>query len=140
MDDAVRMRESHGLADFLKDAQKIGQRARLLRVLIQPAALHEFHYVKNAAIRQLADVVYRHDARMLELRDDARFAQHAGRQVAGRVGRVQDFQSHLAPKLGIFREINRAHAAARKFFEQPVLRAVQIRQIRHVAQMRHEFV
>ena len=51
--------------------------------LVEPPAAHELHDVEGAAVGEDADVVHRHDARVLEAGEDARLALEPAGELAG---------------------------------------------------------
>ena len=66
MDEAVRVRKRHRLAEALEDPQPFGEVRDVAQVIAQRPALDALHHVEQAAVGQPAGVVDRHDAGMLE--------------------------------------------------------------------------
>jgi hypothetical protein len=98
-----------------KDTKQFGALRRRLAAseFIQALAAHMLHYIEDAAIRgrKEADVVHRHDAGMLEAREDAGFSEDARLLLFGRFGRAQHLERDVAIELAIVRQVNSAHTA-----------------------------
>ena len=82
MQHMTRMRKRNSFADFLKDSQTLRHTSEFFALLIKPSALHQFHGVKHASIGQSANVVYRDNSRMLQLRDNFCFEQQSCSKLA----------------------------------------------------------
>ncbi len=133
MHDAARVRVRDGLADTLEDAQSLRQVDVVVRDGIEASAVHELHGVERAAVGQRAGVVDRHDARVLEAREDAGLVE----QPAGGVGLVgvQDLECDVAVELGVARAVDRTHAAAAERGDEGVARAREVRLVGDGAQV-----
>ncbi len=96
VDDALRVRESNGVADFLEERQQpcqwealerggIAER-QLFQHVVQGGAFHELHRVENLVAFIHPELMHRDDVRMLELRGDLCLfdeAQQIGFRLAG---------------------------------------------------------
>src|SRR6266481_848381 len=134
VEDAARVRERDGIADAEKNSQTIRRRGDRLDVLVEAMALDKFHGVENAAVSECSDVMHGHDAGMLETREDARFADQAIGEISFGSREIENFQRDAPLKPLIFCGEHDTHAAARDAFEQAVVRAGEVGQIRAVAQ------
>ena len=105
MDDPVRMRERDRLAHAKKHAEPVGQLATRRHPAIEPVAAHALHGVEQPAVGQLAEIVNRHDAGMLEPRQDARFVRLVLRP-------LHDLEGDVAVEHRVVRQVDDAHAAA----------------------------
>ncbi len=125
MDDAVRVRERDRLADAQEDRQALGDvPVRARHPAIEPVAAHALHRVEETAVRQLAEVVDRHDARVLEPGDDPRLVRFTRRA-------VEDLQRHLAIERRIARQVDDPHAAAPERGDDLVACAGEVRRPEH---------
>ena len=112
MDDAGGVREGDGLGDALEDAEHRGLAGERRHVLRQRLAAHVLHHVEPAAVVEDARVVDRHDARVLEVREDARLLAQPGLEIARRRRRVRHLDRDLALEPSIVGGVDRPHAAA----------------------------
>src|SRR5262245_65780013 len=100
MDDAARMRVGHGLTDLLKDGEPARQ-VRGRQEFGQGASLDELHAEEGSSIRQLAQLMDRSDARMLELAHDLRLFEEALAQAGVfRTRPQQNLDGQTAVKIG----------------------------------------
>ncbi len=134
MQHAARVRERNGIANTQKKPQAVRHGRDRLDELVEAFPLHEFHGVKNAAIRECSHIVHRHDARMLESGQHARFAEQPVGEIAIRARDIEHFQRHATLEIFVFRGVHNSHTAARNAFEQTVARAGEIGRLRAVAQ------
>ena len=83
MDDAVRVRERHGVADAQEELEALARAdASVVERLVEPLTAHELHHVEHAPVGKRAGVVNRHDAGMLETAEDLRFRSQPRGRVA----------------------------------------------------------
>lgn len=123
MNDPARMREAHGVADFLKNDEQRGERIFGERVLVprfqlaqhvvQRRALHEFHRVEEPSLLVGAHVVNGHDVRMRELPEHAGLLQETLFLLLAGLPAQHHLHRHTAPKLRVPRVQHGPHAAAR---------------------------
>ena len=124
MDDAVRVREGDRLADAKEDAELLGEAAARRHPAIEAIAADPLHRVEQPAVRQLAEIVDRHDAGVLEPGEDARLVGVL-RQA------LDDLEGDLAVQHRVAREVDDAHAAAAEDGDQLVARAGDVGPLEH---------
>src|SRR5947207_7348880 len=127
MNHAVCMGESHSVTSSLKLSQPISERSMLRRIVIETTAAHKLHSIKHSTISQRADVVNWNNSRVLEARNDLRFANHAIAKIVSDFRCVEDFDRDQPVELSIFGQIHGAHAATRQFFDERVLGGTEVR-------------
>ena len=147
MDDPLRMRERHGVADLLEDRHQRAERVlldHLLALVPQPAqhfvegdALDVLHRVEGLAVFIDAEFVNGHDIRVIELPGELRFVDEAEHIFPGELGAgFHDLHCHGAPDAEIARLHDHAHAAARDRRDDLVLASVSYARIRAPARDR----
>ena len=123
VDHSACVRIGHRLADLREDAQEprevVGRRRPRLEQLGEGPAPDQLHREVRAAIGERAQLVHRHDPRMLELAADLRLLD----EPADRLGRVPvPLQEHLhrqvAAQLAVATDQDGAHATAGDLAEQ----------------------
>ena len=146
MHHALGMRERHAVADLLKNGQKRGQRILFDRLLLAVAeaandivegrALDELHRVKSLALIIDAELVERHDVRMLELAGELRLIDKTQHVLARElIARFHHLHGHRAADAQIARLQNHAHAAAIDRGDDLVFFAFQLLPHRRQAQV-----
>ena len=111
MDDALRVGERHRVAHREESPQALAKALRA-DVLIQPLPPYEPHDIEGAAVGQPARVVDRHDARMLERRQDPCLAFEPMGTVVMFEFRRQHLERDVAPQQAIRGAIDGTHATA----------------------------
>ena len=125
MDHAAGVGVGHRLRDRLEDRQEPGQvvgRARAGREQVgQRLALDQLHGEERPAVGEGAQLVDRHDARVLQLAADLRLLDEPADQV-GVVAEVlaEDLDGHVAAEVGVAALEHGAHAAAGDLAVDPV--------------------
>ena len=115
MDDALLVCRFQGAGNLTRDRQDVGERNRPVGDAIRKRrAFNQFkdERVRGARVFEAVDVA---DVRMIERREDLRFAPESREPIgigAERLG--QDLQRDVASKLGVPRAIDFAHAAGPK--------------------------
>src|SRR5215813_8220454 len=129
MHDISRVGEGDSVTDFLKYSQRIGESGIALFINIEAEAFDEFHRVKHVAVRQDSRVMNRHNAGMLELREDARFFQKSLRRtvVQKRLRRLNDFQRDTPAEDGVFGFEDSSHSAVPGRADNAIPRTSQVR-------------
>ncbi len=112
VDEPLRVGERHGSAHLLEEPQKGGSRKTPFAPFVQTLPAHQFHRVEDPAVRQPADVVHRHDVRMLEPRQVSRLLHQPGREHTGRVGQTQHLEGELPVEVRVAHEVDGSHSPA----------------------------
>ena len=111
--------------------RKTPSRSRQIALRRHPAieaiAADALHRVEQPAVGQLAEVVDRHDAGMLEPREDPRLVGFVRRA-------LDDLERDLAVEHGVARQVDDAHAAAPEDRDQLVARAGDVGTLEHRGQ------
>ena len=87
------------------------QRLAAAGQLVEAAAAHQLHDIERATIRQRPAIVDRHDARMIEPRQDVRLARQPIGTGAAAIGDVEHLDGDLALQHVVARNVDGAHAA-----------------------------
>ena len=127
MDDAVCVRERHGLAHSQKEAQPLRKRREPGESRVETLPLDELHRIEGAAVREPARVVDGYEAGMLEPREDPRLAEkRLGRGLA--VERHVDDLERETPLQHLVLDFeDGAHAASSDRPDEAIARAGEIR-------------
>ena len=124
MHDALRVRGVERVGDLRAELEHFVERQRALRdAILQRLPVEQLHHHELALPACDADVVERADVRVIEVRDDARFALEALDRFgvgAGFVG--QELDRDLAAKARVFRFVDHAHAAGAEARQDLVVR------------------
>jgi hypothetical protein len=122
MDHALAVRKGEAVADLLENGEQRRERVFLHRLghalreeledLFERDAAHELHRVERLIVLVHAQLVNRHDVRVLELAGDLRFLDEAGDVVGGTVVE-HHLHRHGAADRRFLRVEDRAHAALR---------------------------
>jgi hypothetical protein len=135
VDDALVVRDGHGVADLAVNGEQPVERGMLGGQLValldggedglERAALHQLHRVEAPALLVAAHVVDGHDVRVREPREPQRLAQEAlPRDLVLLGGFEQDFHRHLAVERLVIGFEDCAHAAARDLAAHEITPAV----------------
>ncbi len=131
MNDAVRVCKGDGVADSEEHAKPRGSIRAGGEPAIEPVSTHSLHRVEPAAVWQLAEVVDRDDARVLEPGEDSCFLRQPRRHPVG-VGRtIDDFERDLSVERRVAGQVDDAHAAATENRNQLVAGAGHVRAAEH---------
>ena len=121
MDDAVGVGERHRVGDAQQDAQVLVERL-LLEHLVPGRALHALHRVEERAGVVGAEVVDRHDVRVVELAGDDRFGDELVALLLADLGRgLEHLHGDGAGDRRLVGRVDDAHAALADHFEQLVV-------------------
>jgi hypothetical protein len=126
VDHAARVRVAHRLADRLEDRdQPLAVRAGVLALgeqRRQRAPLDELHREEGPLVLHRAELVHRHDARMLQLAADLRLLDEALHDL-GPVGEalVEHLDRDVAPEIRVVALQDHAHPAARDLAQELVV-------------------
>ena len=120
----VRVRQR--FADALHHAQSLAQRRIAGHVVVGAHTGHQLHGVKHATVGQRSGLVHRHDAGVLQARDQARFAGPRG---------IHHLDGHTPVELRVAGGVDHAQTAAADLFLQHVAGAGEVRKVHHFAQM-----
>jgi hypothetical protein len=120
----VRMRQR--FAHALHHAQTLAQRRAARYVTVGAHPRHQLHGVKRAAVGQRSRLVHRHDAGVLEPRDQPRFAGPF---------RIHHLESHAPVELRIAGGVHHPQPAAADLSLQLVARAGKVGKVHHFPQM-----
>src|SRR5262249_1548926 len=96
---------------------------------IEPAAANQLHRIVDPAIGKKPDVVYRQNAWMLELRDDARLTQHALLRDGIAGGILDDLDGNAAVQIAITRDVNGSHTALPELLDDFVFGSAEVRPV-----------
>ena len=119
MDDVVRVRERHRVADPLEHPEAVPHRRMAAEVLAQRHTSHAFHHVEQPPIGQPSHIVNRNDAGMFEAGEDARLALEPAFEA--RAGdRVGYLHRDLAAERFVARQVDSSHATAAHFIDDDV--------------------
>src|SRR5262249_10856263 len=127
MENSARVGKRNCVADAKEQTQALRQRIELRDVFIETKSFNELHGVKDATVRQRADIVHGNDARMFELREDARFAHEPPGELPICIGGVKNLERDAAGKFFVVGRVDHAHTTAGDEFAQRVARAGKIR-------------
>jgi len=117
--------EGHGFRDPQEEAQALGQRERPRQGPVEPVSLHPFHRVEGPPVGERTHVVDRNDPGMLESCQHLSFAAQAGLDAG--VRHVDHLERDPPLELGIFHDVDGAHAAGASDAGEAVLRPREIR-------------
>src|SRR5215470_9897172 len=127
MQNSARMGKRNCVADPKEQPKALRQGVELHDVSIQAKPFHELHGVEDPAAGQHPDIVYRNDAGMFELCEDARFAHEPAGELPICIRRVENLERDAPGKFFVLRGVDHAHTAARDELVQLVARAEEIR-------------
>src|SRR5688500_462748 len=107
MNETAVMRKRDRLTDALEETQQLRPRATFRT---KDLTAHVLHRIPGPSIGEDADVVYRNDAGMFELRNRLRFAPQPLHCFRRRDLRGQDFDGHAPAELPILPLVHDAHS------------------------------
>ena len=119
VDDVVRVRERHRVADPLEHPEAVAHHGMAAEVLAQRHTSDAFHHVEQPPVGQPSHVVDRDDAGVFETGQNARLALEPAFQARAR-DRVGHLHRDLAAEHLVARQVDGPHASAAHFIDDDV--------------------
>ena len=130
----MRVGKCDCFAGGAEESQAVIERDAAIDVLIQPLTADVLHHIKDASIRKCAQVMHRHDTRMLKPGDDICLAPHPFDHPRIHFRRVEHFDCDFAIKARITSAIDGSHATTCDLIEQLVPGLCEVRTIGNLEQ------